>query len=69
MHALAPLQELLVIILGLEIENSNERIIGVNETSTQPVEGNVKNSKQPKHGEMYNMKCVVSYHTTSSDNP
>ena len=55
--------------LGLEIENSNEKIIGVNETSTQPVEGNVKTSKQPKHGKMFNRNCVGLYHTTNSVNP
>ena len=54
--------------LGLQVENSNERIIGVNQASSQPVEGNVKISVRPMHGKVFNMKCVVLNHITRSDN-
>ena len=55
--------------LGLQVENSDERIIGVNQTSSQPVEGNVKISVKPKHGKVFNIKCVVLNNITKSENP
>ena len=54
--------------LGLQVENSNERIIGVNQTSSR-VERNVKTSDRPKHGKRFNIICVVLNHITGNDYP
>ena len=55
--------------LGLQVENSDERIIGVNQTSSQPVERNVKISVKLKHGKVFNIKRVVLNNITKSENP
>ena len=55
--------------LGLQVESSDERNIGVIQTSSQPVEGNVKISVKPKHGKVFNIKCVVLNKRPKSENP
>ena len=54
--------------LGLQVENSNERNIEVNQASSQPVEGNVKISVRLKHGKMVNINAMLNQ-ITRSDNP
>ena len=41
----------------------------MNQKSSQPVEGNVEISVEPKHGKLFNMKCVVLNNITKSENP
>ena len=55
--------------LGLEPKLSNERIIGVNQKDSMPVDGSLKLEIIPKTGENITLNCVVLKTIAASENP
>ena len=55
--------------LGLEPKPFNERIIGVNQKDSMPVDGSHKLAIIPKTGENITLNCVVLKTITASENP
>ena len=55
--------------LGLEPKISKERIIGVIQIDSMPVEGSLKHEIIPKRGENMTLNCVVLKTITAKENP